>query len=133
MTCPCCANTGYRTVEVPIFVDGGYSDVDQITDRCRCNPEATDADAPDYDVCDGCWAPPGTTGRCIGCRAPIPPMPAPTDADWTDQWAGWDAPAEAPEPVSGWRPSDETDLPDWQDVPELWARDYPGIDYDAAA
>ena len=41
--------------------------------------------------------------------------------------------AEAPEPVSGWRPSDETDLPDWQDVPELWARDYPGIDYDAAA
>ena len=44
MTCPCCANTGYRTVEVPIFVDGGYSDVAQITDRCACNPAPTDED-----------------------------------------------------------------------------------------
>ena len=24
----------------------------------------------------------------------------------------------------------DADAPDWQDVPELWAQDYPGIDYD---
>jgi hypothetical protein len=67
--CDLCNHTGYRTAEVPVFRDGGYSDVEQIADRCACNPEPTDED---YDVCDGCWAPEGSKGRGIRCSAPIP-------------------------------------------------------------
>ena len=106
MTCPCCDNTGYRTAEVPVFRDDGYSDVEQIADRCACNPEPTDED---YDVCDGCWAPEGSKGRCIGCRAPIPTRSnadyddcAPTDEDylaahpWHDDRAGWPGETEYP-------------------------------------
>jgi hypothetical protein len=33
---------------VPVFTDGGYSDVDQITERCACNPEPTDEDVPNW-------------------------------------------------------------------------------------
>lgn len=29
------------------------------------------------------------------------------------------------------QPPSDADAPDWGDVPELWAEDYPGIDYDA--
>lgn len=92
--CSLCDHSGYRTVEVPVFADGGYSDVNRIEALCACNPD-------------------------------------PTDADWTDQWAGWDAPANAP--ATELPPPDDADLPDWQDVPELMAQDYPGIDYDRAA
>lgn len=53
----------YRTVELPVFADGGYTDVEQI-------------DVPVNE----------------------PPIPEP---------------------------------PDWQDAPELWALNYPGIHYDA--
>lgn len=49
MSCNLCNHTGYLVVEVPVFADGGYSDVDQIEGRCRCNPEPTDEDAPEYD------------------------------------------------------------------------------------
>lgn len=54
MSCPDCGNTGYRTVEVPVFMDGGYSDVDQITERCACNPEPDDEDVPEWAVDLGC-------------------------------------------------------------------------------
>lgn len=45
--CPSCNGTGYRTIEVPVFRDGGYSDVDQIERPCACNPDPSDDDAPD--------------------------------------------------------------------------------------
>lgn len=44
MSCDICGNTGYRRVEVPVFADGGYGDVEQIEARCACNPEPTDED-----------------------------------------------------------------------------------------
>lgn len=53
MTCPVCGDSGYRRVEVPVFADGGYSDVEQIEERCACNPEPTDEDAPDWDDVPG--------------------------------------------------------------------------------
>lgn len=42
--CDLCNHTGYRTVEVPVFCDGGWSDVEQATDRCCCNAAPTDED-----------------------------------------------------------------------------------------
>lgn len=50
MPCDLCANTGYIVVEVPVFADGGYSDVDRIERPCRCNPAPTDADYDDSHV-----------------------------------------------------------------------------------
>lgn len=47
--CELCAGTGVIVVEVPVFADGGYSDVDQIESACRCNPDPTDEDAPDWE------------------------------------------------------------------------------------
>lgn len=44
MTCTSCNGTGRIVVEIPVFADGGYSDVDQIEADCRCNPPATDDD-----------------------------------------------------------------------------------------
>lgn len=32
--CPICQDSGYVIVEVPVFADGGHSDVDQIEDDC---------------------------------------------------------------------------------------------------
>ena len=43
--CDLCQGTGYITVEVPVFADGGYSDVDQFETNCRCNPAPTDEEA----------------------------------------------------------------------------------------
>ena len=48
--CDICNNTGHIVVEVPVFADGGYSDVDQVTAPCRCNPDPTDFDYPEFDV-----------------------------------------------------------------------------------
>jgi hypothetical protein len=50
--CDLCNHTGYRTAEVPVFRDGGYSDVAQITDRCACNPDPSDDDLPEWWDCD---------------------------------------------------------------------------------
>lgn len=46
--CSCCQGTGYIVVEVPVFADGGYSDVDQIEAPCHCNPDPTDQDRPSW-------------------------------------------------------------------------------------
>lgn len=46
--CPVCSGSGYRSVELPIFADGNYSDAERLEERCRCNPAPTDADAPDW-------------------------------------------------------------------------------------
>jgi hypothetical protein len=42
--CEICKGTGYIVVEVPVFADGGYSDVDQLIVNCHCNPAPTDDD-----------------------------------------------------------------------------------------
>ena len=42
--CNTCRGTGYIVVEVPVFADGGYSDVDQVTAPCKCNPDPTEDD-----------------------------------------------------------------------------------------
>jgi hypothetical protein len=49
MPCPDCNHTGHIAVEVPVFADGNYSDVRHLTAPCRCNPDPTDEDAPDFD------------------------------------------------------------------------------------
>lgn len=48
MTCPVCQETGYRFVAVPVFADGGYTDVDYFYLPCACNPAPTDADAANW-------------------------------------------------------------------------------------
>jgi hypothetical protein len=46
--CTTCKGVGYVEKEVPVFTDGGYTDVDQITVNCDCNPEPSDDDAPHW-------------------------------------------------------------------------------------
>lgn len=46
MNCPVCGNTGYITVEYPVFTNGSWSDVEQMRERCNCNPEPPDPDEP---------------------------------------------------------------------------------------
>lgn len=55
MTCPCCNDTGYIVVEVPVFADGGYCDVERIERPCACSPEPTDADYDDSHVPGTAW------------------------------------------------------------------------------
>ena len=48
MPCPVCGGSGSIVVEVPVFADGGYSDADQVTGPCNCNPDPTDDDLPEW-------------------------------------------------------------------------------------
>ena len=43
MSCPVCRGSGYRTVDIGTITIPDFVDV-----PCRCNPEPTDADAPDW-------------------------------------------------------------------------------------
>ncbi len=57
MSCNLCNHTGYLVIEIPVFADGGYSDVQQVEGRCRCNPEPTDEDAPEVWYEHASWFP----------------------------------------------------------------------------
>jgi hypothetical protein len=46
--CSDCKGVGYRIVGVPVFRDGGYSDIDYFDVNCECNPDPTDFDAPHW-------------------------------------------------------------------------------------
>jgi hypothetical protein len=46
--CPTCSGVGYIEKVVPVFADGGWSDVEEVTVNCECNPDPTDADAPHW-------------------------------------------------------------------------------------
>lgn len=49
---PCSCEDGWVCVEIPVFADGGYSDVDQIYEPCPvCNRPATDED---YELAVSC-------------------------------------------------------------------------------
>jgi hypothetical protein len=52
MGCPECRNSGRIVLELPVFADGGYRDVEQIDAPCACNPDPSDDDLPEWWDCD---------------------------------------------------------------------------------
>lgn len=68
--CDLCANAGYLMQDVGTATIPDYIEV-----RCRCNPEPTDADAPDcrFPVYDD-FGQPGETPDCA--FDPTPPDPS---------------------------------------------------------
>ena len=101
MTCPCCANTGYRTVDIGTITIPDFVEV-----PCNCNPAPTDADAPDrLDCMDETWehSDPAIAQQCdrepdrCTCRAYCDAMDAYYGTHpWHDDRAGWPGETEYP-------------------------------------